>query len=625
MISRAVPVLILILSLPAIVYAGPIQMSSSVTLISPPADVSEGKLESDTVIWAFPEKQNTVLTQALTIDISTPGTSPFNGVQNLSAGSVSAGTRVSSYFVHFDAVGAPTNPVTASGSITFDQSILGLIVLSQSLEDSNAILGFSGTTYDNSVTGQQVEGLEIVGGGVGKDSNDQITLSADRHTVTFGFRDTGAPDDFRVVTAVPEPESVMLAVTGLIGAAALWAGRRRLGPTVVALLLAAAINAPFARAATTYVITDLGFLPGGTYSAATGISSSGEVVGYAGTSSGTQHAFLYSNGAMQDLGTLGGTQSYSAGINANGQIVGYASTAAGSTHAFLYSGGTLQDLGTLPNDSFGTFSSARAINDAGQIVGSSGYSGPGFAFSSAVVYSGGSIKDLGLLPEDNQGGALAINSIGQIVGSSEGSVSSGGGRAFLYSNGTLHDLGTLGGSLSVADGINSHGQIVGYSYIADIGPEHAFLISNGAMIDLGSLGGASSASAAFAINESGQVVGGSDLAGGGGHAFVYNDGTMFDLNSLVPQKSGWVLEQATGINDSGQIVGEGILNGRTTAFLLTPVNVPEPSTGLAAVTALLLAVSTRALKLSKRRRFDAIWKTSARCDGVLRQPIRGGR
>ena len=66
----------------------------------------------------------------------------------------------------------------------------------------------------------------------------------------------------------------------------------------------------------------------------------------------TDHAFLYSNGTMADLGTLpGGSVSAAHGINASGQVVGYADTSSGYAHAFLYSNGTMTDLGTLPGGS----------------------------------------------------------------------------------------------------------------------------------------------------------------------------------------------------------------------------------------------------------------------------------
>ncbi len=84
------------------------------------------------------------------------------------------------------------------------------------------------------------------------------------------------------------------------------------------------------------------------------------------------------------------------------------------------------------------------------------------------------------------------------------------------------------------------------------------------------------------------MVGFADTAAGARHAFLYGDGVLVDLNSLLPPGSGWVLGQATGINDSGQIVGEGIINGQTHGFLLSPSaqpSVPEPGTLALLVTA----------------------------------------
>ncbi|HLJ97577.1 MAG TPA: hypothetical protein VKU02_30735, partial [Gemmataceae bacterium] len=91
------------------------------------------------------------------------------------------------------------------------------------------------------------------------------------------------------------------------------------------------------------------------------------------------HAFLYSGGVMNDLGTLGGWGSYAYGINNQGQVVGTAQTAAGSWHAFLYSGGVMTDLNSqLPaNSGWTALTRANSINDAGQIIGS-GINSAGF-------------------------------------------------------------------------------------------------------------------------------------------------------------------------------------------------------------------------------------------------------
>ena len=94
-------------------------------------------------------------------------------------------------------------------------------------------------------------------------------------------------------------------------------------------------------------MTNLGTL-GGTYSQADWINSSAQIVGDSYTSTGADHAFLYSGGSMEDLGALGGTGSVANWINNSGQIVGGYYTSSGSARAFLYSDGSMQDLGATP-------------------------------------------------------------------------------------------------------------------------------------------------------------------------------------------------------------------------------------------------------------------------------------
>jgi len=73
-----------------------------------------------------------------------------------------------------------------------------------------------------------------------------------------------------------------------------------------------------------------------------------------------------------------------------------------------------------------------------------------------------------------------------------------------------------------------------------------------------------------AINNVGQVVG-TSLTPEGYRAFTWRGGVKIDLNHLIPPSAQWQLEQALAINDAGQILGQGRLNGQPHHFLLTPI------------------------------------------------------
>jgi probable HAF family extracellular repeat protein len=224
------------------------------------------------------------------------------------------------------------------------------------------------------------------------------------------------------------------------------------------------------------------------------------------------------------------------------------------------------DLGTLG----GQYSAAYGINDSGQVVGSSETSD--WAVIQPFLYENGQMQDLNSLIPQDSGWSLnfaeAINTAGQIVG--EGEIN-GQNHAFLYENGQMQDLDTLGSQYSAAYGINDKGQVVGSLYTS-AGDPHAFLYENGQMQDLDTLG---RYYFAYDINDSGQVVGYSANSDWVPQPFLYENGQMQDLNSLIPQDSGWSLQYAYGINKSGQIVGEGLVNGQTHAFLLTPPEAPQ--------------------------------------------------
>ena len=330
----------------------------------------------------------------------------------------------------------------------------------------------------------------------------------------------------------------------------------------LAFLLTFAVAVPALPA----TITDLGTL-GGTRSEARAINAAGQVAGFASVAGDKiQNIFLYSGGRMTDLGISG--QGY--GVNASGQVVGLS-----GLHAFLYSAGTTTDLGTFGKQA--DFSSyASGINDAGQIAGSSDLLAAGGRTEHAFLYTGGVMKDLGTFGGTSSRG-YGINASGQVVGDSDLTGFSPS-HAFLYTGGRMTDLGTLVGAAanSTALGINAGGQVVGYSDVAAKDVQHAFLYSGGVMKDLGTLGGLFSY--ANGINAAGQIAGQSNIAAATPdvtHAFLYAGGIMTDLNTQLPAGSGWVLESAAAINDSGQIVGYGTINGQRHAYLLNGITAPQ--------------------------------------------------
>jgi probable HAF family extracellular repeat protein len=329
---------------------------------------------------------------------------------------------------------------------------------------------------------------------------------------------------------------------------------------IVALCLVAEQRGVWTQTASDpYFVADLGTL-GGAESRALGLSAHGlETVGSASRTDNNVHAFVFVK-TMTDLGTLGGASSAATAVNRVGTVVGRAQVANGNNRAFAYTSETgMRSLGTLG----GSQSEAVAINDAGDIFGTSDITGN--AARRAFVYRNGVMSELGRTFGGTNSAATAANEGQEVVGwaSTTGNTTV---HAFLYSGGTTTDLGTLGTS-SEALAVNDGAEVAGRSTLAS-GVHHAFLYSGGSMLDLGTLGGANSE--ATGLNFFPQVVGTSDIPGGGAHAFLYERGTMTDLNSRLPVGSGWVLEAATAINDSGEIVGWGRHNGVRHAYRLSP-------------------------------------------------------
>ncbi len=290
---------------------------------------------------------------------------------------------------------------------------------------------------------------------------------------------------------------------------------------------------------------DLGYLAAAgssadTHSVGVAINDAGQVAGSSTDGNNHLRAVLFDHGVVTNLDVLeGGYESESVDINASGQVVGTLD-APGGRRAFLYSNGTMTNLGVLPG---GDSSEAVAINDEGQVIG---FSSTSSSYAHAFLWQDGVMTDLGTLPGGDTAYPTAINGTGQVTGYADTATER---HAFLYSGETMIDLGTLGGSASYGFALNEAGDVVGGSRVTGDLEEHAFLHHAGVMTDLGTLGG--SYAAASAINEAGDVAGSASIADDSEyHPFLHKNGTMFDLGT-----PGALQDTAVRINANGDVLG----------------------------------------------------------------------
>ncbi|HLY63577.1 MAG TPA: hypothetical protein VKV95_22795 [Terriglobia bacterium] len=346
---------------------------------------------------------------------------------------------------------------------------------------------------------------------------------------------------------------------------------------------------------TRYTITDLGVIGGSNNSygtsIATSINNQGEVVGFSEVPNELGwHAFLWRNGVMTDLGSLGFGQWVFIN-NSSDVVLDPLDADFDDAHVELLRHGQLTVLPGLG----GSYTFGSAITVSGEIAGTANLAN-GLEYR-GVIWKNGQISQLG--PNAIGGSnsyALALNSAGVPVGVADvPTIDTFYGildfHAVIWDHGTMRDIGLLGGLLSQATGINSRSQVVGFSDIDALDPDfgvpllHAFLWQNGNLTDLGTVPpGSDIVSLANGINNKGQIVGNLgkiDFAScicfedtGG---FLWQNGVMTDLNTFLPPGNPSpspfsLLDIATAINDGGQIVGSGkVANGTFHAFLLTPV------------------------------------------------------
>jgi probable HAF family extracellular repeat protein len=368
-----------------------------------------------------------------------------------------------------------------------------------------------------------------------------------------------------------------------------------------------------------YVVHDLGTL-GGPYSFSYNLNNAGVVSGGSATATqngdpsqavvnAPQTAFLWDHGHLRNLGTLGGPDSVAAAASAfhwaavdsetanlsrqGEDVCGFGSSL--QCLAVIWKYGRLSPLPLLPgsNNSY-----ALDMNDRRQVVGFSDTSvydidcaapiagvpfrsTAGFRFQAVIWEPNGAVRQLAPLDGDTVADAFGINNLGQVVGNSGVCANTApppypsSAHAVLWErDGTPIDLGSLGGPFAGASAVNDRGDVSGTAAAAD-GSVHPFLWTpqSHALLQLNPPEGFPVAinGCCKTINDRREIVGfmfNADFTEE--HAFLWKDGVMVDLNDLIPKHSPWILQSAAGINDSGQIAGQGVINGEVHAFLATP-------------------------------------------------------
>jgi probable HAF family extracellular repeat protein len=254
--------------------------------------------------------------------------------------------------------------------------------------------------------------------------------------------------------------------------------------------------------------------------------------------------FVWEDGEMRALPTLGGNNGFATGANNRGHVVGWAE---------------------------------NTVRDPTCVA-------PQVLQFRAVIWGPrrDHIEELPLIPGDTSSAATAINNRGQVVGIS-GTCDQAVGRhtarhAVLWDRGRVTDIGNLGSDTwNTPMAINEHGDIVGFANQPGSDPDapvfRAFLwTKHDGIQELGTLPGDLS-SQALGINKRGQVVGVSS-GPNGPRAFLWENGVMKDLNSLKAPGYVGLLEVAGDINDDGEITGRAFdpSTGERPAFVALPRN-----------------------------------------------------
>ncbi len=345
-----------------------------------------------------------------------------------------------------------------------------------------------------------------------------------------------------------------------------------------------------------YIVEDLGVVTADPNSSGsvTAINAKGEVVGIVNQGNGRLHAFLWEPGKpAQDLGSLVGANGSSGafGINILGEIVGMSDSSSGDAHPFDFKpGGPMTDLANAaPPDQFVTLQTARGVSDTGVIVGKGLFNVIDGSLTEPYAFDP---------PSSTLNGLDASGAVGEAT-----AVAGATAVANLVTNSTsqavIEDINTPNSSVPLPMLPNmSESRVLGISAPNGSGTQfaageefdhsghfHAVLWTiptdphSATVEDLASINSGSDVNPdpAFAVNADGVTVGTGFDTNGQPAAFIKElNGPVRSLNDLLPPDSGIRLQDAFGINDSGQICADGLVNGQMHGFRLTPVLATPP-------------------------------------------------
>jgi RNA polymerase sigma factor (sigma-70 family) len=329
----------------------------------------------------------------------------------------------------------------------------------------------------------------------------------------------------------------------------------------------------------TYGIKDIIPPEGFDSSHITSLNNQGQAVGWLDGSNGVVHAFVWAEGVLTDLGTLGGSKAIACSINDLGEIAAVVLT-NDERRVLLLQSNAATDLG--PIDGFAklgtegniSYVPSVSLNNRSEVTGRLMVEGDN---QRSFLCRDGQISYFGLRADGSILAPRTMNDHGVIAGVSI--PGNEGWGAFIWEDGRLTDLKTLGGPRAGVNAINERGTVVGWANPvgAPWDQAHAIVWEKGELHDLNAADWTSSH--ANSINNAGDIVGDATTLSGRTFAFLRRGDDIVDLEKLMPTNFHARLVSASAINDRGQILATARKDGKHFPVLISPLDLaPVPTT-----------------------------------------------